>query len=448
MGVRMNEQSLGALPENPARAHFHLVLALILVPCAAAGAGIFLALSNAFRADPSGAQRKWTRLLAGLALVDLLVVASGAWLYLHAEEIQRRAPLSRRRVIGAQFENETSLKVREVLPNLPGERAGLAVGDVVLKIDGTKVATVRELSDALQDPSAEERRTLTLRRDGELFELTVTPEAPPRAPKVGLFEVRSAPEARAAGGALLAFAPAGLLVGLLALRTRLKFRSTVPVWSGFVLASLGSFGLSAAALYLGKALLGGWSLGLILISLLVQMAAMLLLTRVARRWLSREIEPSPCFRSPLRAGLQGLFYLVTGIPRVGILLAMADQFLFRGQGMGEQSLKELASSPLGVAGTLLFVVNVVLLGPLAEETLFRGFLLPRLAVQWGETVALAASSLVFALFHPHYGPYMPMVFLYGWVFGWARLGSGSIVASTGLHMAVNGFVTALVFLKG
>jgi membrane protease YdiL (CAAX protease family) len=43
---------------------------------------------------------------------------------------------------------------------------------------------------------------------------------------------------------------------------------------------------------------------------------------------------------------------------------------------------------------------------------------------------------------------MALVFFCGRVFGWARLRSGSIVASTGLHMTVNGLVTALMFLKG
>jgi membrane protease YdiL (CAAX protease family) len=172
------------------------------------------------------------------------------------------------------------------------------------------------------------------------------------------------------------------------------------------------------------------------------------MTFVARRLLSRDVEAAPAPLSPLRAGLQGVFYLITGIPRVLILLGMTDLLLFEGRGVGDRTLERLAASQLGVLGTALFVVDVVLLGPFAEETLFRGFLLPRLAAQWGETPALAMSSLIFALFHPYYGPYMALVFFYGWIFGWARLRSGGLAASVGLHMALNGFVTAVMFGRG
>jgi membrane protease YdiL (CAAX protease family) len=39
------------------------------------------------------------------------------------------------------------------------------------------------------------------------------------------------------------------------------------------------------------------------------------------------------------------------------------------------------------------------------------------------------------------------VFLYGYVFGWARLRSGGIGAPFFLHLCVNGFVSALMLLR-
>jgi membrane protease YdiL (CAAX protease family) len=93
------------------------------------------------------------------------------------------------------------------------------------------------------------------------------------------------------------------------------------------------------------------------------------------------------------------------------------------------------------------VLDVVMLGPLAEELLFRGFLLPRLAAQFGSSAALILSSMLFMLIHPHYGPFMPMVFFYGFVFGWARLRSGSILPSYALHLSVNGFVSAMMLAR-
>jgi membrane protease YdiL (CAAX protease family) len=278
--------------------------------------------------------------------------------------------------------------------------------------------------------------------------VTVTPEAPPRPGENGLFEPLPGTDGRDLGGALAAFLPAALGIGALALWSRWKRRAGIPVWRGFVLAAVASSGAFLAAVALGKSLQGGLSLGTLLIGLGFQMGVMVGATLVARRWLSREVAPTPALLPPLRAGLQGLFYLITGFPRVIVLLGMVDLLLFEGRGMGDRTLERLAASQLGVLGTALFVVDVVLLGPYAEETLFRGFLLPRLVAQWGETPALVMSSLIFALFHPHYGPYMGLVFFYGWIFGWARLRSGGLAASVGLHMALNGFVTAVMFGRG
>ncbi len=445
MALRMDEQSPKIESDIPSRTHVHIVLALIFVPCAAAlGAWIF-AIRDVFAGTANAAQRKWLRLLFALALVDTLAMASAVGMGLHQDELQPTGP---RPVIGVFFEKESGLKVRQLVPRLPAERAGLRVEDEIQEIDDIPVETVKELNDALAEEKAGTARSLTVRRGEEILELTVTPEVPPRPAKKGLFEPMPAPVSRGLREGLLGFLPAALIVAVLALWIRLKRRATVPVWGGFVLASVGGFGAAAGTLHLGKSLLGGWSLGLILLTLLVQMSAMLLLTLAARAWLSRPLEPAPALLTPLRAGLQGLFYLVTGFPRLVLLLWMVNRLFFGGHGVGDQTLERLATSPLGVTGTLLFIFNVALLGPFAEELLFRGFLVPRLALQWGETAALFGSSLIFALFHPHYGPYMPVVFLYGWVFGWARLRSGSIVASTGLHMTVNGLVTALMFARG
>jgi membrane protease YdiL (CAAX protease family) len=150
---------------------------------------------------------------------------------------------------------------------------------------------------------------------------------------------------------------------------------------------------------------------------------------------------------PGKAALQGLFYMIAGFPRVSILLFMMDHLVFQGRGVGRQVLDELASQQLGVLGTGFFILDVVLVGPLAEELLFRGYLLPRLAAQFGSSAAMIVSAMMFMLIHPHYGPFMPMVFFYGYVFAWARLRSGSIVPSYLLHLAVNGLVSAMMLLR-
>jgi CAAX protease family protein len=130
------------------------------------------------------------------------------------------------------------------------------------------------------------------------------------------------------------------------------------------------------------------------------------------------------------------------------VLFVADQVLLDGRTAAQtQGLEILATSPLGVWGTILFVVVVVVLGPFAEESLFRGFLVPRLAAIWGSVPSMVVSSMLFALFHPHYRLFMPIVFVYGFVFAWARLRTGGIAVPFVLHLSVNGFVTAVLLLR-
>ena len=151
--------------------------------------------------------------------------------------------------------------------------------------------------------------------------------------------------------------------------------------------------------------------------------------------------------TPLRAGLQSIFYLITGWLRLMILLWTLDQIAFGGRALDPQTLELLAGAQLGVPGTILFVFVVVFLGPFAEEWLFRGFMVPRIAARWGNGWALVVTSALFTLLHPHYGIYMPVIFLYGWVFGWARLRSGGLAVPVLLHMTVNGLSSVLMLWR-
>ena len=74
MAVEMGNETK---PPGPAaeervapRIHFHVVLALILVPCLSAALGWILAVGDVLNAYATRAQRTWTRLLVALVLVD------------------------------------------------------------------------------------------------------------------------------------------------------------------------------------------------------------------------------------------------------------------------------------------------------------------------------------------------------------------------------------------
>lgn len=91
---------------------------------------------------------------------------------------------------------------------------------------------------------------------------------------------------------------------------------------------------------------------------------------------------------------------------------------------------------------LLFVV--VVLAPLVEEVLFRGFLLPGLAAgRFGGAGAIVVTALLFAAVHTQYDPFdMSAVLTLGLLLGAARWFSGSLWLAYGLHVAINAVAAA------
>jgi hypothetical protein len=79
---------------------------------------------------------------------------------------------------------------------------------------------------------------------------------------------------------------------------------------------------------------------------------------------------------------------------------------------------------------------IVGLGPLAEETFFRGFLLGSLAPRLGGAGAAVVSSLLFALAHLTPGVMVP-IFILGLLLSWLYLKTRSIVPGLIAHSAQN-----------
>lgn len=79
-----------------------------------------------------------------------------------------------------------------------------------------------------------------------------------------------------------------------------------------------------------------------------------------------------------------------------------------------------------------------LLGPVIEESLFRGCLLPVVARTTGTTIAVISTAAVFATFHPITTLVQWLCFLTtGTAFGWIRVKSGSTTASALMHAIYN-----------
>jgi len=73
------------------------------------------------------------------------------------------------------YPKKVNPRVQAVNPGEPAERAGVKAGDLVLAVDGRPVAFASQLSDAIAE-RAGTPIVLTLLRDGQTIDLTVTPE--------------------------------------------------------------------------------------------------------------------------------------------------------------------------------------------------------------------------------------------------------------------------------
>lgn len=101
-------------------------------------------------------------------------------------------------------------------------------------------------------------------------------------------------------------------------------------------------------------------------------------------------------------------------------------------------MMELLDSPTSIALVGFFAVT---LGPICEELVFRGFLLPLLTRTVGAAIAIVVAALPFALLHgPQYGwswRHVLLIGLAGAAFGWLKHVTGSTQAAAALHATYN-----------
>lgn len=114
----------------------------------------------------------------------------------------------------------------------------------------------------------------------------------------------------------------------------------------------------------------------------------------------------------------------------------------------DNAIPDLITNRLSLILVMLFAVVI---GPVFEELVFRGFLLPLLARSFGSTLGIVFTAIPFALLHVStYGwtwQALLIVFIAGLVFGYARERTGSTVASTMIHMGYNGLYFGFLLVK-
>ena len=93
---------------------------------------------------------------------------------------------------------------------------------------------------------------------------------------------------------------------------------------------------------------------------------------------------------------------------------------------------------------MLFVATAVLIAPLAEETIFRGYLYPMFARWFGVVPSIVITGVLFGLMHgPQLGgakSLIAIMSLVGIIFTAVRARTGSVFASYLMHLGYNSLI--------
>jgi uncharacterized protein len=132
----------------------------------------------------------------------------------------------------------------------------------------------------------------------------------------------------------------------------------------------------------------------------------------------------------------------------GLLLALATSAL--GATMKAPQVPDQIRALITGRGSFIAVLLfVVVLGPIFEELVFRGFLLPLLVRTFGPALGIVLTALPFALLHGAQNEWawqqITMIGIAGAAFGYAKFRTGSTAASTLLHSGFN-LMGALAYL--
>jgi membrane protease YdiL (CAAX protease family) len=158
-----------------------------------------------------------------------------------------------------------------------------------------------------------------------------------------------------------------------------------------------------------------------------------------------------------RAGLSGLGLDVWGRRWVWLWLpATAMGFLLLSAGWGwllqgldrggEQELMVLIGDRWPAPEAVIVVVYGVILAPLFEEVIFRGFLLPAATARMGVAGGVGLTSTLFGLMHLNDPQAVPPLIVLGVLLAAARLLSGSLWPAIALHVLNNLAAVGLLFL--
>ena len=154
-------------------------------------------------------------------------------------------------------------------------------------------------------------------------------------------------------------------------------------------------------------------------------------------WLQWGIRPVD---SSLLKAVGGWLMIMPFVLLTGWLMNM-----FFGDQGGSNPLLDLVLSSHNKIALSLLLLTTVILAPAFEELIFRGVLLPVLALKFGRLGGIVISAFVFALAHLSVGELAPL-FVLGVGLGILRLNSGRLFSCALMHSLWNGITFANLLL--
>jgi membrane protease YdiL (CAAX protease family) len=429
-----------------ARRWFHVLLGAAFLPCLSLPL-VWMAAVKEWRT--AGPDRRWAARLLALAIVDTLVAVAIIGLTSQRDDLPAAGNPVRRLVIGVAPDPASKgpgVRLGTITPGGPAEKAGLRVGDVIESVDGEVVSSLDELRREVGNATPDEPLELGIRRDASVFTVEADPVWSDQMPRQrrGLFQPDPAGESCVSsfGGA---WKPVALEIALLAVLAVAGWRggAGAGVWLTMLALVVGTGG--ALAGWMAPCLVvGGPSAGGVLLTMWGTSLGLVLTGLAGRAW----VRPPPIVasRSVLSTVLLGAWYAVTGAIRLAIVLGALRLLLHSTPLATPIDLFAPAVQSAG-PGLLVLAVGAVVLAPLGEELVFRGMLLPALVPWAGTTAALWISALIFGGLHWYYGVMTPVIVLFGWVLGWARIASGGLLAPVLLHALINLLPVAVTALR-
>jgi membrane protease YdiL (CAAX protease family) len=139
---------------------------------------------------------------------------------------------------------------------------------------------------------------------------------------------------------------------------------------------------------------------------------------------------------------------LTGGAVLGLVVSFAGAFMNSKETL---PIEELLKARVSM---FLFAVLGVLVAPLVEETIFRGFLYPIIARRTGVVAGIAITGILFGMLHAvqlwgGWGQIALLMFV-GIILTWVRARTGTVAASYFVHLGYNGLqlVGYVIYLLG